>query len=286
MDKQPTVTLDAKDPLTMIAYMEANGMHDEARTLEEKLVQQNPAMASKILSYKTEIWLKDYLDPENPRVNNIFHDIRILCRGQISDPVLLCGETGTGKEILANALHGNRSGKFIAVNCTSLPAELIESELFGHKKGAFTGAIEDRVGKIQAAHAGTLFLDEIGDMPEVMQAKLLRVLQDKKIVRLGDNTEVEVKFRLVCATHRDLGKMVREGKFREDLYYRLAVFKVATIPLRDRPEDIPAIVRKYNKDGGFPLDVDGLLKDTDGLRGNVRELQAIIRRWELLRRMK
>jgi transcriptional regulator with GAF, ATPase, and Fis domain len=168
-------------------------------------------------------------------------DVRVVANYQT--PVLIQGPTGTGKEIIASALHGPRRGKFVAINCTAMPSELIQSELFGHKRGAFTGAVSDRIGKILDAHLGTLFLDEIGDMPQDMQAKLLRVLQNKRFTPLGDEVEISSEFRLVCATNRDLAGMVNEGTFREDLYYRIAPITLRTTPLSDRIDDVPLIVR-------------------------------------------
>lgn len=212
------------------------------------------------------------------------------------DPVLVIGPTGTGKEIIARALHGARSpvGKFVAVNCTALPSELLESELFGHKKGAFTGAIDDRVGKFRAAWKGTLFLDEIGDMPLDMQAKLLRVLQERVVTPLGDDKEFEVNCRIVAATNKDLNWFTNGGGgFREDLFHRLAVFTLQTLPLSERMGDIEHIVDSL---GGHKLvDIynqrieDKLKYGNDksppnfwAIEGNVRSLQAQVRRYQVL----
>jgi formate hydrogenlyase transcriptional activator len=162
--------------------------------------------------------------------------------------VLILGETGTGKELIARAIHhlSPRSGHtFVKVNCSSIPTGLLESELFGHEKGAFTGAIQQRIGRLELAHEGTLFLDEIGDLPLELQPKLLRALQEKEIERLGGKRTIPVNFRLLAATHRDLARMVKEGQFRSDLYYRLKVFPILLPPLRQRREDIPELVNYF-----------------------------------------
>ena len=164
--------------------------------------------------------------------------------------VLISGESGSGKELVARALHtsGPRKNKaFIPLNCTALPEQLLESELFGHVKGSFTGALSDKKGLFEEANGGTLFLDEIGDMSLQLQAKLLRVLQDKQIRAVGGNTLKNVDVRIIAATHRDLKIMVKDGKFREDLYYRLNVVPIRVPPLRERTEDIPLLVDSFIK---------------------------------------
>src|SRR5690606_13387847 len=162
--------------------------------------------------------------------------------------VLIRGETGTGKELIARAIHersGRRARPLVALNCGAIAPGLVESELFGHEKGAFTGAIARKIGRFEQADGGTLFLDEIGDLPPDLQVKLLRVLQEGEVVRVGAGQPVRVNVRVVAATHRDLAAMVQRGQFRQDLYYRLNVFPVAVPALRDRAEDIPDLVRHF-----------------------------------------
>jgi DNA-binding NtrC family response regulator len=203
--------------------------------------------------------------------------------------VLIRGETGTGKELIARALyqHSDRAkAAFIAVNCAAIPETLLESELFGHERGAFTGAEQRRIGRFEQAHRGTLFLDEIGDLSAGTQAKLLRVLQEKSIHRVGGNETIPVDARVIAATHRDLETMIREGKFREDLFYRLSVATILLPPLRERQDDILALVehllRKCATEFGLqPLSLApgalGLLQ-ADPWPGNIRELENMIRR--------
>ncbi len=203
--------------------------------------------------------------------------------------VLIRGETGTGKELIARALyqHSDRAkAAFIAVNCAAIPENLLESELFGHERGAFTGAEQRRIGRFEQAHRGTLFLDEIGDLSAGTQAKLLRVLQEKSIHRVGGNETIPVDARVIAATHRDLETMIREGKFREDLFYRLSVATILLPPLRERRDDIPALVghflRKCATEFGLqPLSLAPgalALLQADPWPGNIRELENIIRR--------
>ena len=195
---------------------------------------------------------------------------------------LVAGESGTGKELVARALHFHSprsSGPFVAINCAAIPENLLEAELFGFARGAFTGAVRDREGKFEEADGGTLFLDEIGELPLEMQAKLLRVLEDKKVGRLGGKGEVTVDFRLVASTNRKLEKLVEEREFREDLYYRLNVLSVNLPPLRERREDIPMLVAHFFKKLGAPF----VRQAPEALKllqaypffGNVRELENI-----------
>lgn len=209
--------------------------------------------------------------------------------------VLVLGETGTGKEGVANCIHNlspRKSKPFVKVNCAALPVHLIESELFGHEKGAFTGALEKRIGKFERADGGTIFLDEIGDMPADMQVKLLRVLQEKEIERIGGNGPVKVNVRIIAATNRNLEKEIAEGRFRLDLYYRLHVFPIILSALRERREDIPLLVshfiRLYAAAAGkqvhdiSPAALRQLMEYN--WPGNVRELQNLIERSVLLSR--
>ncbi|MEO0316728.1 MAG: Nitrogen assimilation regulatory protein [Pseudomonadota bacterium] len=205
--------------------------------------------------------------------------------------VLINGESGTGKELVAQALHYQSSradANFVPLNCAAIPKELMESELFGHRKGAFTGALADRVGRFELAHGGTLFLDEIGDLSLDMQVKLLRVLQEKTVDPIGSSRPIDVDVRVVAATHRDLEKEVAEGRFREDLYYRLNVLPVRTPPLRERDEDIIVLARHYadkfaHKGAAisFTTDFVEALKAYDW-PGNVRELSNLIHRFSTL----
>ncbi len=203
--------------------------------------------------------------------------------------VLLQGESGTGKELMARALHeqSNRlEGPLVVVNCAALPESIIEAELFGYEKGAFTGATERKLGRIERAHGGTLFLDEVGELSQPVQAKLLRVLQENELERLGGHETISVDFRLVSATNRDLEACIKEGTFREDLYYRLNVIGVPLPPLRDRPEDIVLIaehfLRLYAGKNGKPM--HGITDEARkaflsyGWPGNVRELENVIER--------
>ncbi|MBW8329011.1 MAG: PEP-CTERM-box response regulator transcription factor [Thiobacillus sp.] len=203
--------------------------------------------------------------------------------------VLLLGESGTGKEVLARSVHelSPRSGKrFVAINCAAIPDTLLESELFGYEKGAFTGAAKQTIGRIEYANEGTLFLDEIGDLPMPLQAKLLRFLQERVIERLGGRGEIPVDVRVVCATHRDLAGMIREGSFREDLYYRLSEISVKIPPLRERPGDAvllaQAFLERYVRElgrniRGFTADALGAL-EAHAWPGNVREMENLIKR--------
>jgi len=207
----------------------------------------------------------------------------------VDSAVLLQGETGTGKEVIARAIHeaGPRHrNRFVALNCAAIPAALLESELFGYERGAFTGAVNQTVGRFQAADRGTLFLDEIGDLPLELQPKLLRALQEKRFERLGGNQTVQVDVRVIAATNQDLGRMVRERKFRADLYYRLNVFPMTLPPLRERREDIALLaehfVEKFARQQGkvvdtIPDDVMVALEQYDW-PGNIRELQNVIER--------
>jgi formate hydrogenlyase transcriptional activator len=250
--------------------------------------------------YRENVYLE-----EEVRAENNFGDIvgesvglrRVLKEVETVAPtdstVLICGETGTGKELIARALHelSPRQGRtFVKLNCAAMPTGLLESELFGHEKGAFTGAICQKVGRFELAHQGTLFLDEVGDIPPELQPKLLRVLQEQEFERLGSTRTIKVDVRLVAATNRDLAAMVADGTFRADLYYRLNVFPVVLPPLRERPEDIPRLVRHFTQRFArrmgrrietIPSAVMDVLTRYPW-PGNVRELQNVIERAVIL----
>jgi len=211
-------------------------------------------------------------------------------------PVLLTGETGVGKDVIANAIHlgsPRRDGPFVTVNCGAIPESLIDSELFGHEKGAFTGALSKKRGRFERADSGTILLDEIGEMPLEAQVRLLRVLQHRDIERVGGTKRIQVDIRIVAATNKDLPAMVRAGRFREDLWFRLDVFPIAVPPLRERPSDIPALVQHFieRKAGELkigdtprlaPSAIDDLM--TYDWPGNVRELENLIERAMILHR--
>ncbi|UCF83210.1 MAG: sigma-54-dependent Fis family transcriptional regulator [Desulfobacteraceae bacterium] len=234
-----------------------------------------------------EITRFDNIIGKSPQLEDIFSLIPEVGRSDSS--ILIVGETGTGKELVAKAIHAksNRShGPFIAINCGAIPDTLLESELFGHQKGAFTGAIHGRKGFLEVVSGGTLFLDEIGEISPKMQVDLLRVLEEKKVTRIGDRQPIDVDFRLISATRQDLEKKVAEGTFREDFFYRFNVIMIPIPPLRERKEDIPLLVqhflKKYRHETAKRVDhVDRramtLLKGYDW-PGNVRELENAIER--------
>jgi DNA-binding NtrC family response regulator len=224
---------------------------------------------------------------KSPRMEAIFELISNVAH--TTTTVLLEGATGTGKEMVALAIHQAsahvRPGKFVAINCAALPETLLESELFGHEKGAFTGAIGQRQGRFELAHGGTLFLDEIGEIPPTIQAKLLRVLQERRFERVGGTKSIEVDLRLIAATNRPLARMVKQGKFREDLYFRVNVVRIELPTLRQRPEDIPLLAAhfasKYARPGEKPRTVSPQAMEVllnYHWPGNVRELVNVVER--------
>jgi formate hydrogenlyase transcriptional activator len=220
-------------------------------------------------------------------LRHVWNSIQMVAR--TDSAVMIQGETGTGKELVAKAIHEEslrKRGPYVKLNCAAIPSGLLESELFGHERGAFTGASMERAGRFQLADRGTLFLDEIGDLPLELQPKLLRVLQEQEFEKLGSARTIRVDVRIVAATNQDLPQMVRERRFRADLFYRLNVFPIALPALRERPEDLPLLVhhfvrlftRRMNKDlSHIPEEVMETLRQHDW-PGNIRELQNIIER--------
>ena len=224
---------------------------------------------------------------ESPAFEEVLRNIRIVAPTDAT--VLVQGETGTGKELIARALHelsGRSKQPFVKVNCAAIPATLLESELFGHEKGSFTGAFAQKLGRFEVAHKGTLFLDEIGEMPLELQPKLLRAIQEQELERVGGNRTIHVDIRIIAATNRNLKQMVEEGKFRSDLYYRLLVFPLNVPPLRERREDIPRLTRyfvhKYAQRMGRNIDTipTGAMEALTRYDwpGNIRELQNVVER--------
>ncbi len=228
----------------------------------------------------------------SPAMQGVYRMITRVLRNDLT--VLITGESGTGKELVAEAIHelGNRrTGPFVAVNTAAIPADLVESELFGHEKGAFTGAIAQAIGKFEQANGGTLFLDEIGDMPAEAQTRLLRALQSGRIRRVGGRQEIAVNVRIIAATNRDLTPMIAAGTFREDLFYRLNVVPIVLPPLRERREDIAALVQHFlvlAAEDGLPrraLTQEAIERlEARAWRGNVRELRNVVYRLALMAR--
>jgi two-component system response regulator AtoC len=223
----------------------------------------------------------------NPAMLEIFATLEMLARNDVT--VLITGESGTGKELAGRAIHyqgKRRAGRFVAINCAAVPETLMESELFGYERGAFTGAMSERIGKVELANGGTLFLDEVESMPLPMQAKMLRVLEERAIERLGGNRRVQVDMRVVAATNQDLGKLVREGKVREDFYYRINVVPIILPPLRERREDIALLVMEFLRNNALARE-KGLNRLTERAinqlmaydwPGNIRELSNVMER--------
>jgi formate hydrogenlyase transcriptional activator len=278
-----------------------------------QVAQQVAIAVENALAYRQIEALKEKLDTEKLyledeiRTEHNFEEIvgqspalkQVLKQVEIVAPtdstVLIQGETGTGKELVARAIHnlsGRRGRTFVKLNCAAIPTGLLESELFGHEKGAFTGAIAQRIGRFELAHGGTLFLDEVGDIPLELQSKLLRVLQEQEFERLGSTRTIRVDVRLVAATNRDLSAMVADRQFRSDLYYRLNVFPIVNPPLRDRHEDVPALVRYFTQKFARRMNkrIDGIPAETIAALsryhwpGNIRELENFIERAVILSR--
>ena len=234
------------------------------------------------------------LEREGVEVERIYTTYREMV-AQSDSTVLILGETGTGKELIARAIHnlsGRNNRRMVKMNCAAMPAGLLESDLFGHERGAFTGASAQRIGRFELADKSSLFLDEVGDMPLELQPKLLRVLQEQEFERLGSNKIIQTDVRLIAATNRDLKKMVADREFRSDLYYRLNVFPIHLPPLRERPEDIPLLAKAFTFKIARRLgrNIDSIPAETLRILsnmewpGNVRELENVIERAVLLTR--
>ena len=253
------------------------------RALEERTLRDELAALRRAAGERQAF--RDVLS-RSPKMAEVFDLITNIA--DTTSTVLILGETGTGKEQVARAVHAaarERPGLFVAVNCAALPEALMESELFGHEKGAFTGAAGQRKGRFEAAHGGTLFLDEIGDLPAPIQVKLLRVLQERRIERLGGQDPIDLDVRVIAATHQPLEKLVAAGKFREDLFYRLNVIRVDLPPLRERPEDVPLLAeffcQRYSRPGRAPVRVGEEAMQilvAHPWPGNVRQLENAIER--------
>jgi formate hydrogenlyase transcriptional activator len=259
----------------------------EITELKEKLEKENVYLRDEI---HTEANFEEIVG-ESAGLKHVLQQLEIVA--PTDSTVLILGETGTGKELIARALHqlsGRGDRAFVKINCAAIPTGLLESELFGHEKGAFTGAISQKVGRFELAHHGTIFLDEIGEVPLELQSKLLRVLQEQEFERLGGTRTIRVDIRLVAATNRDMTHMVEAGLFRSDLYYRLHVFPIIVPPLRERQEDIPMLVRyfaqRYATRMKKPIETIPS-KTMDRLAryhwpGNIRELENLIERAVIL----
>jgi DNA-binding NtrC family response regulator len=265
-----------------------------ARAVEKhELVLENTRLCTENATLKSALKGKWQYIGNTPKIKEIRGVIETIASSRST--ILVSGESGTGKEMIAKSIHAMSSragGPFVKVNCAALPESLIESELFGYEKGAFTGALKTRLGKFELASGGTILLDEIGEMPLGAQAKLLRVLQEREVDKIGSDAPVSIDIRLIATTNRDLQKEVEKGTFREDLYYRLNVFHFELPPLRERKEDIEELIEhfigKYNEENGFS--VNAVSKDAlDALKkynfpGNIRELENIIERAVVLTR--
>jgi PAS domain S-box-containing protein len=267
--------------------IELQNRHDEIKLLKDRLAQENIYLRQEIVVQ----FRHDEIIGDSDAMKGVLKLAEMVAKQDTS--VLLLGETGTGKELIARAIHNispRKDRAMIKVNCAALPATLIESELFGREKGAFTGALSRQVGRFEAADGSTIFLDEIGDLPLEMQAKLLRVLQDGQFERLGSAESVTVDVRVIAATNHNLEQEMREGRFRQDLYYRLSVFPITVPSLRERREDIPLLVWSFVREFGGSMGKSILeisKKDMDTIKsyswpGNVRELRNIIERATIL----
>ncbi len=278
--------LTAVQSVMEVAYKNDCLHHDSART-REALRADKEALLSRL--GRNEI--NEIIVGETGGLREIMFMVQQVANTDA--PVLILGETGSGKEVIARAIHersSRRNGPVVRINCGAIPSELVDSELFGHEKGSFTGAVAARKGWFERADGGTLFLDEIGELPAAAQVRLLRVLQDGSLERVGGHQTIHVDVRIVAATHRDLGSMVAAGSFRQDLWYRLSVFPMRLPPLRERLEDLPALAHYFTERSGRRLGNHHLVPttyDVERLKeyawpGNVRELQSVIERAAIL----
>ncbi|MEQ1601184.1 MAG: nif-specific transcriptional activator NifA [Methylophilaceae bacterium] len=276
--------------LTMVANLigQATRLHQQVTNDREQLMQEKSRL-QKELGGKYRL---DNVIGSSKRMQEVFADVHMAAPGKST--ILLRGESGTGKEVIAKSIHFLSSRKdkpFIKVNCAALTESLLESELFGHEKGAFTGALQERKGRFEQAHGGTLFLDEVGDVTPAFQVKLLRVLQEREFERVGGNRTIKVDVRLICATNRDLEEAVKNGEFRADLYYRINVISVFLPPLRERRDDIPLLVEsilaRFNRENsakiGITPEAMHVLSNCHW-PGNVRELENCVERFATMSR--
>jgi DNA-binding NtrC family response regulator len=316
------VVMPGKDGLSLLEELKAQGIaapvvmmsgqaHIEMAVRATRLgaldFLEKPVSTEKLLLTVENALKLQRLESENRQLRQRLGKYEIVWSGEAMQKVIaqiervaasetrvcILGETGTGKELVARSLHDRSpraAGPFVTLNCAAVPAELIESELFGHEKGSFTGAAARHLGKFEQAEHGTIFLDEIGDMPLTMQAKLLRVLEENEIERIGGDKPIPVDVRVLVATHRDLGALAREGKFRQDLFHRVYVFPLFLPPLRQRPEDIPILIEHFAKqlcaqNGwkaiSFTAEAIQMLQ-AHPWPGNVRELRNVVERLMLL----
>jgi formate hydrogenlyase transcriptional activator len=259
----------------------------EIEVLKERLAEEKKYLEGEI---RSEGHFAEIVG-DSPALENVLDQVSTVAPSNAT--VLILGETGTGKELVARAIHRlsrRKDAPFIKLNCAAIPTGLLESELFGHEKGAFTGAVSQKVGRMELADGGTLFLDEVGEIPLELQPKLLRVLQDQEFERLGSNRTIKVNLRLVAATNRDLAQRMAQNEFRSDLFYRLSVFPIRVPPLRDRPEDIPLLVRYYVRKFALHMErnIETIPKETMkaltawSWPGNIRELQNLMERAVIL----
>jgi formate hydrogenlyase transcriptional activator len=278
--------------LNQLATQLAVGLENQRTATEIEALRQRLAEERKYLEgeIRSEGRFTEIVG-DSPALKQVLDQVATVAPSQAT--VLILGETGTGKELVARAVHrlsSRQGGAFIKVNCAAIPTGLLESELFGHEKGAFTGAISQKVGRVELADGGTLFLDEVGEIPLELQPKLLRVLQDQEFERLGSNRTIKVNLRLVAATNRDLAKGMAEHEFRSDLFYRLSVFPIRVPPLRERREDIPLLIRYFVHKFALRMDrnIETIPKETMkaltewSWQGNVRELENLMERSVIL----